>query len=489
MRLVESILTIATSQGLRIAILIAQSKAVALILGPQGLALLSIYRNLQQTVVIAAGLGLPSGAVREIASAKANDSTVKAVVQAFSFSMLVQAAFAVLLMIAFHAQIAQFAFGKPSLDNAVFWLAICVGASLYSSIQTTILQGLRETKAVAKVTVLGSLGGLIVGVPSVYFFDVAGLVVFVLMQSVSMAVVSRHYVRKIRLDALFPISCGSEFLKTWKPMLYLGFAFMLSGLASSATLLITRAHVVNLLGLDAAGQFSAAWVVSVQYLGFLLTAMAVDYYPRLTSVISNPVDVQKVVNNQMEITLIIGIPLIFLMIGFSSVFTTILYSSEFGVAADLLVFQMLGSILKLAIWPFSYLVVAKGESRLFLLTELLWNALYLGMVFIMLPQYGVMALGYAFVWSYALYAVFVAFAVGWGAIRSLTLFAVLMILSSVLLGLLMVFLRSVSHASAMILACIGTAVYLVLGFKRMLRLIEKTSKLGKFFGRYFRVGV
>lgn len=489
MKLIESILTIAASQGLRIAILIAQSKAVAMILGPQGLALLSVYRNLQQTIVIGAGLGVPSGAVREIASTRGAGLEIKTVVRALTVSVLIQAFVAALLMVVFQEKIASFAFGQPALNESVLWLALCIGVSLYASVQSAILQGMRETKAVAKATIYGSLGGFLLGVPSIYFFGSNGLIAFVLMQAIPMALISRYYVARAGINIKFKIGAWRELLKSWRPMVNLGFAFMLGGLVSSATLLAVRSYVINELGLSAAGQFSAAWVVSVQYLGFLLTAMAVDYYPRLTEVITNPESVRKTVGDQMEITLIIGIPLMMIMIGFSSVFTTILYSSEFEVAAELLTFQMLGSVLKLAVWPFSYLIVAKGQSRLFLLTEVLWNISYMGMVMLMLPRFGVLALGYAFICSYALYGLFVALAVGWDIVRSMTLFSSVMIFSSLMLGALVIFLRDIAPLYSMIFASFFSVAYSVSGFRRLLRLLDRNSRLGRIVGRYFRVGV
>ena len=40
-----------------------------------------------------------------------------------------------------------------------------------------------------------------------------------------------------------------------------------------------------MLGLDAAGQFAAAWGITVTYVGFLLSAMGMDYYPRLAEIV------------------------------------------------------------------------------------------------------------------------------------------------------------------------------------------------------------
>lgn len=68
-------------------------------------------------------------------------------------------------------------------------------------------------------------------------------------------------------------------------MARLGSAFMLGGLATTSTLLLVRSVITQELGLEAAGYFAATWGITMTYVGFLLSAMGADYYPRLTEVI------------------------------------------------------------------------------------------------------------------------------------------------------------------------------------------------------------
>ena len=60
----------------------------------------------------------------------------------------------------------------------------------------------------------------------------------------------------------------AEIWDVWKPMVKLGAAFMLASLATAATLLLVRGRIAQELGLEAAGQFAAAWGITMTYVGF-----------------------------------------------------------------------------------------------------------------------------------------------------------------------------------------------------------------------------
>jgi len=82
---------------------------------------------------------------------------------------------------------------------------------------------------------------------------------------------------------------------------------------------------------------------------------------------------------------------------------TLLFSSAFEPAVTLLQWQMLGNVFKLASWAMSFSIVAAARGKTFFLMELSFNIVFLGMVFIFLPQVGLDVTAYAFVLSYLVY--------------------------------------------------------------------------------------
>ena len=252
------------------------------------------------------------------------------------------------------------------------------------------------------MTVIGAFVGTLAGLAAVWLQGESGLIWFILVQPLAVVLIALHYTRRLPK----PIAARLSLVETWdvwKPMAKLGAAFMLGGLATAATLLLVRGRISQELGLDAAGYFAAAWGITMTYVGFLLGAMGADYYPRLTEVIHDKVAAVRLMNDQAQLGLAIGGPVLLLLIGLAPWVITLLYSSAFEPAVTLLQWQMVGNVFKLASWAMSFSIVAAARGKTFFLMELSFNIVFLSMVFVFLPHVGLEVTAYAFVLGYLVY--------------------------------------------------------------------------------------
>ena len=99
------------------------------------------------------------------------------------------------------------------------------------------------------------------------------------------------------------------------------------------------------------------------YIGFVLGAMATDYYPRLTAVINDHAQASKLVNEQTEMALLLAGPVLLAMITFAPWVIHLLYAASFTPAAEVLRWQVLGDILKVASWPMGFVLAGAGTWR------------------------------------------------------------------------------------------------------------------------------
>lgn len=400
--LIRSMAVIGSTQVVNIALSIFRQKILALLLGPTGIGLLSIYNNLQGMVANAAGLGMGSSGVREIAAAREDDQTLARVRRVLLVSHLVQGAVAMIAVWIWRAQIAEWLFEDDRHATNVGLVGIAIQLTLLATAHTALLQGLRRIGDLGRVTVYGAAAGTIVGLTAVWIAGERGLIWFVLSQPLCNLIVARWYVG--RLPSAAPKAPSlREIPSIWLPMARLGFAFMLGGLLTATTLLIVRGEITNQLGLEAAGLFAAAWGITMTYVGFLLGAMSADYYPRLTEVIGDRPAAVALMNDQAQLGLAIGGPVLLLLIGWAPWVIALLYSREFAPAADLLQVQSIGNIFKLASWPLSFSVVAAAKAKTFFFLEASFNVVFLSLVYVLLPRIGLDATAYAFLAGYMIY--------------------------------------------------------------------------------------
>lgn len=190
-------------------------------------------------------------------------------------------------------------------------------------------------------------------------------------------------------------------------MVTLGGVIMFGLLLTSGTQLVIRVWLEQSQGLTAAGHFQAAWTITSMYLGFVLTALAVEYYPRISAQIKDLVSLNKSVDVQVRIALLLGAPVLLWMIVFSPFVLHLLYAADFQLATGLLRWQLFGDILKIVGWAVAFLLLARKARGAFFIGELSFNVAYLALGLPIASQGGLTGLGGAYVGAYAVYVVVV----------------------------------------------------------------------------------
>lgn len=391
-----------STQAANVVLSVARMKVLALLLGPAGVGVLSIYNNLQTTASTLAGLGLGGSGVRQIAQARGDGKELGRVRRVLLVANLLQGALAVVVIWLLREPIATWLFGEPGYGMETGLIGIAAFLTLVSVSQTTLLRGMRRIGDLGRVTVLGALAGTIGGIAAVWMLGMDGLVLFVLLQPLTAVLVAAFYTRKLPRSehARTPMA---EVWRIWTPMVRLGAVFMAGSLATALTLLLVRGRIAGDLGLGAAGQFAAAWGITMTYVGFLLKAMGMDYYPRLAEIIHDRTAATRLMNEQMQIGLAIGGPVLLLLIGLAPMAIAILYSAEFGEAVTLLQWQTAGNVFKLACWPIGFAFAAAARSKVFFLTQLNFNVIFLALIWLGLPMVGLEIAGTAFLAAYAIH--------------------------------------------------------------------------------------
>jgi PST family polysaccharide transporter len=130
--------------------------------------------------------------------------------------------------------------------------------------------------------------------------------------------------------------------------------------------------------------------------------MGTDFLPRLSAAVSDSGAVNRLVNEQTVVALLIGIPGVVGTICFAPLLMPVFYASNFGPAAELLKWLAVGVFGRLISWPLSFLLMAKGDSR-FLWTNVIATLTQLSALWVGLPRLGLNACGYVTILSFAVF--------------------------------------------------------------------------------------
>jgi PST family polysaccharide transporter len=192
-----------------------------------------------------------------------------------------------------------------------------------------------------------------------------------------------------------------------RTLLRLGLAFMASALLTLGAAYAVRVLILRTLGLDAAGLYHAAWTLGGLYVGFVLQALGTDFYPRLVGAASDPLECNRLVNEQAHISLLLALPGVLATLTFAPLVISIFYSSAFEGAVEILRWICLGMALRVLTWPLGYIAVAKSRGKLFFGMDLAWTAVNVGLSWWCIQALGIVGAGIAFFASYVFHAAMV----------------------------------------------------------------------------------
>ena len=379
-------------------------KAFALLIGPAGIGLLGLLAAVQATTAALAGMGTASSGVRYLTAGitdrePGQEREARWNYWALTLLLAVLGGIGVWL---FRIPIARLGTGRVEDASAIGWLSLAVAFSIVAGAQLAILQAHRQIADIAQVQVGGALLGMIGGVSVVSAMGMAGVVPALVMVPLGTMIVALGRGRGVPPMAWLrpvPATLGAS----WRMLLALGAIMMVSGFIGMATQIAVRSIVVGRLGLDAAGLYQAGWTISVTNIGLVLTAMAADYFPRLSAVAGDPLAERELVNQQLHVGLLICAPLVTGLIAFAPLALHILYSAKFEGAAGFLRWQMLGDIFKLGGWALGYVMIARNDKFVFLAVEASFAAIYLPVTLMFTAVAGLDVVGVGYTLAHIVY--------------------------------------------------------------------------------------
>jgi O-antigen/teichoic acid export membrane protein len=144
---------------------------------------------------------------------------------------------------------------------------------------------------------------------------------------------------------------------------------LVTGLAGAAALTVVRARIIRMQGLAEAGQFDAAWGVSMNQVSLVLASLQTHYLPALARL-------RSVQERGRQIARVIALAspaaaAAIVVLAFSKpAVLTLLYSSSFRPAARYLRWTLLGDYFKVGGWILSIPMLAASDMRVFLAADL-----------------------------------------------------------------------------------------------------------------------
>ena len=387
-------------QLFNILIAVVRNKCISILLGPAGMGIMGLLTSATGTITGFTNLGITFSAIKNIASAyeKGDYTTLGKVLYVLQRCIWTTGLLGAIVCLSLCRQLSQWTFGNTDFTISFAFLSISLLLTQLTNGNLLILKGCRNINYYTKANVWGNFLSLFITVPLYFWLGIDAIVPALILFSISTFLCAYFYRSRLRLVQIR--TERGEFKEISKDILIAGIAFSAAEFFPLIASFYIRTFISNNGGLTDVGLFSAGFAILNGYVGMIFTAMSTDYIPRLSAVSDDDHQLELVINQQIEMSILLLFPLIVLFVIFGKLMILILYSSQFYPMIEMIYWGGLGMLFKVPNWCFGCILIPKRESKAYFYFSILSALFYLGMNMLLYSVWGIKGLGISFLLSH-----------------------------------------------------------------------------------------
>lgn len=366
-------------QGLSIILNLVRTKLVAILLGPAGLGLNSIYNETRELIHSTTNLGLDVSGIRGISKSyeewlHAKDETekqekaadIEEEIKILRSWVLILALFGTLICMILAEPISYFTFEDYDHTWGYVLLSPVIGLSTLICGELAVLKAVRRLKKIAAFSIISVLLTIFTSIPLYYFMGIEGVIpAFILLYVSQFIAITLFSYRLHRPSFAF----NKQKLSKGVPMLLLGLSFALTGMINHSAQLGIRTFINHGGGLEAVGLFNAGYTIFTTLGSVAFASLDSYYFPRISGIFSDLEQLRQTVYRQTKVTVSIIVPLALIVIALLNWVLPLLFSHEFDSVIPMAQIALIGLFFRGVYLPFAYVPLSAGDSKTFLCLE------------------------------------------------------------------------------------------------------------------------
>lgn len=382
---------------------ILRTKLIAIWIGAAGVGLFGLYNSAIELLSVIFNLGMRNSAVRDIASATETE-TSRTVVVVRRWAWIL-GLIGLLVTVLISPLLSEFTFGDGNHTVAFMIISIIILLSSVQNGELAVLQGTQQLRRLARASVSGVVVGVVISIPMFYYWGIdsvlPALVVFSLATTIAVLL------QRVSVAKPSPSVTIKETVERGRGFMILGIYLTVSAIVTNLASYLFMSYLNHVGDTEVVGHYQAGFTLVNKYVGLIFTAIAMEYYPRLSQVGVSKCRTSTFVSHEMSIALWILFPVIAIFVALGEIIVTTLYSSEFLVVVPFIVWAIVGTIFRAISWCIAFVILARGDGKIYLLTETL-SAISCILLNIGAYKYwGLEGLGVAYLVWYVIYTIVV----------------------------------------------------------------------------------
>lgn len=373
--ILRAVAMLGSAQGLSMLCSLVRNKLVALWAGPGGVALLGIFSAAVEMFSAVAQQGVRTSSVADIAAVADNKPRLARVTAVVARYGLIIGIAGGALMALLAPLLSRISFGTGHYTWAFVLLGAAVLLNAFTATRQAIAQGTGHLARLARASLIGSVAGLAATVPLIYFLRLEGMAWIIVVYSAATAAALSF--PRLRL----PSVALRDTLREGAGFMRLGLWLTLTGVIGWGVSYLLMSWLHYRGGDSATGLYQSGYTVAVRYVGIIFTSISLEFYPRLAQRAAragrSPRHAALLIAHENSVVLTMAVPAAAILIILAPWVMRLLYSAEFVAAVPFVAGCLAAIPFRSLSWCAGFLIIARGDGRVFLATELASNILCL----------------------------------------------------------------------------------------------------------------
>ena len=393
----------AASTTISLLVKLITNKIIAVYLGTNGMFLIGQLKDFLKIGNTLGTLGIETGTVKYSSELNTKENQFKDLVST-SFKIHLYTSFIIiaLVLLSYDYLKLYLTIEFSEMNDYLFKYILCFSILCFS-IQIfimSILNGLKKIKIFVLINILATIisGGILVFLV-INYLTIGAYYALIVSPIITLftALIICLFFKPFKLNFLNSIFK----IKHFKNLSKFSLMAIIAPICLIAATFIVRYYIYDKFDSNYAGSWEAMWRISAIYLLFLTTTFKFYLVPTFSTLEKNGLkkEVFKIWKTTFPIIVIITLGVYIS----KDLLINLLFTDEFLLINSLILFHLLGDIVKINCWVLGNILVAKAKTTDFILFQIEWSIVFVVLSVILTNIYGFVGLSIAYFTTYIIH--------------------------------------------------------------------------------------
>ncbi|ESU20511.1 hypothetical protein FCR2A7T_08160 [Flavobacterium cauense R2A-7] len=370
------------SIGINFILGVLSVRIVAQFLGPSGMALIGSFKNFTALFKSLSTLGVNASMVRLFVENKNDKTELSKIYSTFFWIFLIISVVLGVLITLFSGFFSRFLFTTSDYGFAIRLFGLVLPFIVLNTFWIAVYNSLQQFRKIVFIQIVASVLTFVLTVSLIYFKKLEGALIATAISDIVLLLITLLFV--VNNKEYFQFDLQKIINKKYFSVIgKFSIMSLLSAIIVPVTLISIRNLLIETNSIEKAGIWDAVNRVSGFYMLFFSSGLSLYYMPRLAELKTDSEFLNEL-KNYFKTLVPLFLILVTGVLVFKDFIVDIALTKEFSKVKEIIIWQLLGDLLKVMSLAFGYQILVKTMMKRYFAVEIIFNVAYFGVAYFMI---------------------------------------------------------------------------------------------------------